>query len=397
MTMSRFALIAAIAVLGAALLGGALLVGGSRDTSPGPTPAPSTAVVTAVPSVAPSAPATALPASLQYRWIGQPRDVPGLGTSTRTGLNFGAGTFYLSGTEYGLYVQTLLASTASVAADGRLRLETAPTGVSCAAGAVGSYPWSLSAGGTILTVSPGTDACAARAAALPGSWHRIACTNTESGCYGLLEAGTYETQYIAPRLDIGALWEPDLGAMTYTVPAGWANSSDWPNTFTLTPAADYATEGPDGPPDGHVHEIYLFTQPSAADQDATCSGTPDVKVDRSVSGLVAWLRTLKSVVVSNASTVTIDGHPGTMVDIGIANTWKTACPGDTSPGALLFAQDGRENFYNLGIVGAERGRLILLDLGGGDVLGILIDSGDPARFDELASAAMPIIQSMHIK
>jgi hypothetical protein len=398
--MNRFVLIAAVAVLGAALFGGALLVGGGRNASPAPTPAMSATLASPVATAPPSSAVVtgaALPASLQYRWIGEPRDIPGHGTSTRTGLNFLASSFFVTGTEYG-FGASLLNSTASDIGSGRLRLETATAAPDCAVGDVGTYAWSLSPGGTVLTVEPGTDACTARAAALPGTWYRIACTNTADGCIGELEAGTYPSQYIAPRLDIGASWAPDLGALTYTVPAGWANSSDWPNTFSLTPAADYRLEDASGPPDRNYHEIFLFTQPLAARQDAACSDTPDPTIDRSAAGLLAWLGTLPSLSLSKALPVTIDGHRGTMVDIGLKASWKTSCPGDAVPSAAYFTQAGdRQNAYGVGIFAGERQRLILLDLGGGDVLGIQIDSVDPSRFDELATAAMPIIESFHIR
>ena len=144
--MTRFALIAAAAVLGAALLGGALLVGGGDNANPVPTPASSAALGSPMPSAAPSptaAPAAALPASLRYRWIGQPRPhVPGHGTSSRTGLNFGPHTFSLTGTQYSLNA-SLLASTAAISADGKLRLGRPPRALTVPAGAVGAYAWSL--------------------------------------------------------------------------------------------------------------------------------------------------------------------------------------------------------------------------------------------------------------
>ena len=34
-------------------------------------------------------------------------------------------------------------------------------------------------------------------------------------------------------------WHPVYAAVTYTVPDGWANSSDWPNVFGLTPSTAY--------------------------------------------------------------------------------------------------------------------------------------------------------------
>lgn len=46
------------------------------------------------------------------------------------------------------------------------------------------------------------------------------------------------------------------------------------------------------------------------------------------------------------------------------------------------------------MVGEERQRLLLVDLGGGDVVAIVVDAPDPTRFDELVNAAMPVIGSM---
>ncbi len=38
-------------------------------------------------------------------------------------------------------------------------------------------------------------------------------------------------------------------------------------------------------------------------------------------------------------------------------------------------------------------RVILIDLGGGDVLAAIVDSTDPATFDQLVADAMPIVES----
>jgi hypothetical protein len=72
----------------------------------------------------------------------------------------------------------------------------------------------------------------------------------------------------APRdlTQAGAEWAPDFGALTYTVPAGWANSADFPERFRLKPAADFALDR-SGSPDG-LHEIELHWQYAANAQNA---------------------------------------------------------------------------------------------------------------------------------
>jgi hypothetical protein len=233
---------------------------------------------------------------------------------------------------------------------------------------------------------------------MPGTWYRVACKNTEDACFGDLEAGTYQSQYIDPRLDVGAPWSAALGGITYTVPDGWSNSADWPNTFSLTPSASYATETADGPTPGKWHEILAFTQPFPAKPSATCNTGPDRTQPRTVAGLVASLRANPALEVTDAPDMTIDGYPATVVDLRVKDGWTSTCEGDQVPGTVTFVQAGdRQNDYGVGLWKGERQRLVLVDLGGGDVLGIVIDSGDPSRFEQLVAEATPIIKSFRFK
>jgi hypothetical protein len=244
------------------------------------------------------------------------------------------------------------------------------------------------------------DVCAARRAAVPGDWQRVGCKNTESACLGdLVEAGTYPSQYYAPRLRADGSWRPDWGALTYTVPAGWANSADWPNSFVLTPSDAYANEGPSGPPDGSVREISAFRLPVAISQDAACVGPTVPSSPTSVDGLIGYVRGLKSVAASAPTSITIGGHPAKWIDATIAPTWKTGCPDAPigEPAALLLGSgDASADQHVIGLVGAEKVRLVFVDVGGQVAL-VVIDSSDPARFDDLAAQAMPIVGSFTFK
>jgi hypothetical protein len=386
--MNRLFVIAAVVVLGAAAFGGALLVGGGRIAT-APTPAPA---IVAEPSPA----AIGFPNAILHEWVGEPRDVPGLGVSTRTKLDFDErGALLLTGTEYG-YGGRMRSTFNS---DGlSLTLTSTEDGDGCTAGDVGRYDYAISPGGSVLTLQPGADDCAARGVAVPGTWYRVACTDTTDGCLGELEAGTHPSQYVDPLLPIGSTWAPRFGALTYTVPDGWSNSADWPNTFSLTPTADYRLEDANGPADGSFHEILAFTQPRAAVQDGACEQVADASVDTSVDGLLAWLRRQPPIALTPAQPITIDGHPGQVVDLQLSDSWTDRCPGDAEPSSMLFTQAGdRDDPYGVSLVGKERMRLVLLDLGDDNVLGIVIDSSDPDRFDTLAAQAMPIIESFRIK
>ena len=392
----RWVLIALLASLLAAC-------GSAALTSPTPRTTPSiepTALAPSAPaSVAAGASAPAgdpIPASLRYRWIGDPRDVPVLGRSTRTGITFAASAFEITGTEYGF--DGIMKATATVSAPGQLILvATRPEG-GCQAGDTGTYTWSLSPGGTVLTVGLGSDPCASRASLVPGTWARIACKNPDSGCLGDLEAGPHRTQYIAPRLGSDK-WAPDLGAVTYTVPAGWSNSADWARSFTLTPSPDYALEGPEGPTTYSYHEIDLFVDPAAVVDVSTCSTATIRDSPRTVDGLVGFVRSQPAVVASKPSSIVIDGHAGQMIDVHLASSWKRTCPDnpDGLPGITVLADVNRDDPWQVGLLGSDHSRFIFLDLGDNQVLLIVVASTDTARFDTLVAQSMPIITSFHFK
>ena len=348
-------------------------------------------------------PDTSVPIGLRSRWFGGTRPVSGLEPGAGASLVFQSDTFGVSQSNRQDVV--LYASTASVGGDGTLRLETTATRPDCNLGDVGTYPWKLSPGGQTLTIDPGIDTCASRLAALPGIWWSVDCKAGDI-CLGNLDAGTYGAEYIDPLLaaDAYGSWAPRYGALSFTVPDGWANSADWPSTFRLTPTPDYALETKDGPPDGVYHEVMVFTQPAAAVQDGSCKNKLEPGVSRTVDGLVAWLGKLPSIATTAATPITIGGHAGRMLDVTIDPAWKTTCPGETKPLAQYLIPAGvRPDDYGVAIFPGERQRLILMDLGKGDVLGIVIDdrndsaAPDASRFDALVAAAMPVIRSFTFK
>ena len=222
-TTLRFAVAAAVVTL-AALVGFTFL-NNQIGTEPTPTPNPSESA---------SGP---LPAGLNHPFIGEPRSIPGLTSDPAAAiLNFDGTTF-----RFGTGQRDILISEAAVTDSGQLILTTVVTRDGCNAGDEGLYDFSFSPGASHMTIT-GTDDCAARLAALVGTWQTSDCRNEDNFCLGNLEAGSYSSQYFEPR-PLGA-WAPRFGALTFTVPEGWAATNDFPENYSLETQAAYATDTP---------------------------------------------------------------------------------------------------------------------------------------------------------
>jgi hypothetical protein len=288
----------------------------------------------------------------------------------------------------------ILSSEAEVADAGVLRVVARDTADGCTAGDVGVYQWSLTAGDTLLRLSATSDACASRRAAFDGDWERSACANNENLCLGDLDAGTYRSQYIGPRLNDGQAWTANLGALSYTVPDGWSNSYDFPDAYVLMPSDEYATAS--DPRDGTKDLIEVYTRPAAAIQDSTCEPRVKPGVGRSVNELIAYLTHHPDLTVSDPQRITA-GHSGQYVDVKISPSSTARCPDFDGTLVVVFTEAGPD-VTNSGteqwvLTGTGKARLIVLDLGKGDVVLIDIRAPDSTSFDALVPGAMPIVES----
>jgi hypothetical protein len=397
----RPAFVALVAAVLVVVIGGGLLLSRSNDNGVGgPTTVPSSVPLASpsaaqTPAASPTGSAQALiPEALRTKWIAPSRDVVGLTPRAAFRIIFGPSSFSFP---TGSTSPGALASDASVIGPDRIRLVSLRTESGCQTGDAGIYSWTLSTTGSLLSLSGISDSCASRAAALPGDWTRIKCTDPSDDCYGVLAAGTYQSQFIDPRIDPGANWSARYGAIEFTVPDGWANSGDWPETFDLTTADVYALETPQGPPADIRHGVSIVTQPAAVVPTADCTDQLAPTVHRTVGALIDWLRAQPSVVVSAPTNVTIDGHHGQQVDVTLAPTWTGTCGSATPAASILGYARGGPDDWSWGIVAGEHQRLTLLDLGGGDVVMIAIDSTYPDRWADLLAQATPIVHSLHFK
>ncbi len=352
-------------------------------------PAAATPSVT-TPSVNPTPSAVAPAAELQHLWIGAPRVVAQIGTDPVLPVLSIAGSAISLNIDLGPVV---LASDAAASGPGTLSLTLRSPMYGCATGAAGTYAWSLAPGGGTLTLTASNDACAARAAAFVGTWTRSDCRNTADDCLGTLQAGTHASTFFDGR-DASAAVPTDgaYGQLRYTVPAGWANSEDFPIDYDLMPAADYA--GAAGVTDGSAyHGIYIFARPAAQADNASCANQLAPGVGQTPAALAAWVANRPGVIATKPTAITIGGDPGFMLDLHLAPNRTKRCPGDSFPSqGLLVDAGGATDGWNWGIGGTEQQRLILLAIGGGHTVAIFVDdNSSPSRFGELVAQAMPII------
>jgi hypothetical protein len=389
--MSRPVLATGAAVVIVGVLGAALLLSRGPSSNVGGPSASPTPSATAVPSPAlsPTLTATGGPVQTQLRdrWIGGNRTLAGIQAAAGTSIIFDASSFALNQSNSDGH--PVMTATASSIDSQTFRLVSTAADPSCSSAQSGLYGWSLTADARTLNITARTDDCAKRLAAVPGTWYLVGCRDPKTDCLGDVAAGTYESQYIAPHIKATDAWGPVYGAVTYTVPDGWANSSDWPSTFGLSPSNVYDAL-PAGSDEGG-QSIVVVAQATPMSQLSACSGKADTTVARTVDTEMTWLRRVHGLVTTAPTSITIDGHAGQWVDVRLDPTWKTACPGGPGP----------EVDYLLPEVGiastAQRQRVFVLDLGSGDLVAIVVNSDTTAPFAAFVAQAMPIIQSLTFK
>jgi hypothetical protein len=384
--MTRLLIAATAAALVIAGIGGALLIGGGGTPAPSQEPSPSASEAAGVPS------------AFVQRWIGAPRDIPGLGTSLEAELDFNATSVALS------YAGRKFISDPRIVGD-TLEVTTPPGSTSgrgtCAAGDVGTYSVELAPAGSRLALEAIDDACEARSTAFSGTWYRVAC-KADNTCFGDLDAGSYPTVNFGPLLDPAVPSTRDFGELTYTVPDGWSIASDHTSDIRLVRSNDYALETADGPPNGEADGIEAWIRPAALTFDDPCNGQPAPDVGRTPDALVEWFASHPALDADDPQDITIDGHDGRMIDFEIAPSHSTTC-GFPGPVVALLGEDvgaggsvGDEP-YVAGILAPARHRWIFLDLGNDRVVAILVRAVDPDRFDEFLAEAMPIVESFDFR
>ena len=231
----------------------------------------------------------------------------------------------------------------------------------CRVGDAASYIFQLSPSGLDLTLTPVSDACAARATILAGDWSR-----TDNGA---LAPGRHEATLFKP-FDSGT-----AGRFAFTVPPGWAVVGEHVSGETSIAL---------GTPSGASRVIVLANAlPTTPQLD--CGRASDVIVDATASGYGRWLAGRHGLVLTAPTPVTVGGLAGIMVDAAVDPVEASACEGRV------------ENFYKaslpLYLEGEGRARYYLLDASPGVVLLVAVEAQDLAAWDAAIADATPVIES----
>lgn len=378
--MGLLAVVIAIAIASAVLFSKAPEPAATPAPSPTPTTTPSQSLV----------PGRGAPAVLVDRWVGTTRPIAGLATpATRAILDIRGGGFRFDAGEG--QPDNLLDSSITPAAENVLRFVATTSAGGCVPFDAGTYRWSLSPEATNLTLELLEDACAARGAAIAGTWTHTACRLAESDCLGVVEAGTYASTEFDP-LGTGV-----AGQLTFTVPDGWANTGDFGNSYSLRPRADYVSD-PSFDGNDSVSGIYVFAASLPVSQPADCAAVPAPGVAITAEAMATYFANLEALDVTDLGAVEIDGRPARVLDFTLDPAYGTACPFSNGEPfrSLVMSADLGPGAGVWGLGAAGRQRVYLLDAAPGRVTTIWIEVERP-RFDALLEKAAPIVEALRFK
>jgi len=320
-----------------------------------------------------------LPAALERSFLG-PFDA-GTGAPQTARIRFQGDQFELqtwAGAQY-------LSRVTSVGPD-QLRLVSI-SALGCEEDDEGIYTYALSAGEIVLTLG-GEDACAARGDALTGEWLRSDCRTSGDYCLGELEAGTYSSGYFEPRTD--GVFEPRFGALTYTVPDGWAAYADLPDTYGLTPQSAYAafdgSDCYDCP--GTRDTITILSDPGAATED--CGEDENVPgIGFGAEELQGWMQSHAGLEVGDVTESTINGYPARSFTITGASDWTGTC--DLENPFVAVPVFYRVDSYHWALSPDQSYGVTLIDIGDGHTVAVMVDSANEADFADFVANTAPII------
>lgn len=273
--------------------------------------------------------------------------------------------------------------TSEIAAD-RLTLSTPQDDPTCTAGDEGTYRWSVLSSGQ-LALETVADPCSERRSMLQGVFERSDCPNfPENFCLGDLGPGQHASTFFRPMVE-PAVWELVRGAMTYTVPEGWANTADWPDEYLIQPQGTTAETG-----------IYMWSEVAIVADDHPCRPDPEPSIPRTPSDIAAWVTANPLLAASQPTEVTVGGLDGLMLDTSVQAEAELPCSGDGRPYApMLVHAEGTGLQWGYPPTGHKR--LYLLELDDTRTLVISIEAEDPETFAEILSDAVAIVESLEFR
>jgi hypothetical protein len=324
---------------------------------------------------------TQVPSALRGGWLSGARGFThGVGTFLKVTNNLFALSYANSSD------QPSMVANAAPTGDHQLTFTTAGRSPSCSSTDVGRYLWSINSTARTLRLTVTDDPCEVRANALVGVYWLTGCRDTGTHCLGVMDPGAYASQYVRPLISPSAPWVPKYGALSFTVPDGWANWEDWPTYFGLSPATDFASTTPANVEPARVIEVAAQVHPPV---DA-CSESPNSK-PTTPAAFIASLRSMAGLQVGPTATTSIDHKDALQVDLTI-DTGAARC------GADWRRAYGVNDHGTLTVGAGERTRLIIIDATqkgqSPNLLAIRI-SGPAADFDRFVADATNVVRSFH--
>lgn len=375
---------ARVAIVISACIAASCSSGPSPSASATATPAPFTTISPEVSAAAPSSrpTLTPIPDSLLHVWLGPPRTVAGLGGPQEMSIiRFQDVRFDFITGQFGAEALNSL-----VSAEGPDIVRIVSNGASggCQSNDAGTYRWTTSTDGELLTMTVRDEACLARAEALAGDWVLAACK--DFGCLGPISAGEHRSAFLEPLgQPAGSTgWRMQYGALSYTVPSGWANANDATGLYNLVLQTDYVKDVTD---ESAYPGIYVLVDPGVATPAEACSHDVAPGADLSAAQILAALGAIPGADIGKPVSLTVAGRAATARDVTMKADLVDRC---SAEGGIPVLTDRR-------LRPGEHWRLIVLDLTAGHTLAIVIDdAAEPGRFGDLVAQAMPIVESFAI-
>ena len=254
----------------------------------------------------------------------------------------------------------------------------------CSEGDVGRYGWTFAQAGSLLTLTALDDDCQTRLRMLDGTFVRSDCPRFPLDfCLGDLEPGEYPAVFFDPLVPEDE-WDRlhTMGAVTYTVPEGWANNGDQPNEYLLQPQDATGETG-----------IYMWSEVAIVLAASMCSPNPDPKIETTPTAMVEWVAHHPTLQTSDPVAVSIDGLEGFMIEASVPANTDLPCTGDGRPYLpMLVGNDADGTQWGFPPEGHKR--LYFLDLGQTRVLVISIEAEDEATYRAMVDEATALVESM---
>jgi hypothetical protein len=137
-----------------------------------------------------------------------------------------------------------------------------------------------------------------------------ACDDAAFRCAGPLATGVVSTLAFRPHL-------------TFTAPAGWANSLDRERSYTLKPADN-----------GMFFQV--MSQVAIPEQNSACTAQRKAGAGTSVADFVKYLTKHPGLVASTPEAVTLGGYSGMKVSVHVRPDWTARCPTSIGPAVELL-------------------------------------------------------------